>query len=94
MKELAGKFRDQPQTPSDRTAFWIEYALRNKNLSHLNIAAKYMRFYETMSLDIILVAFACVCLLFYALHTIYLLIWNGLQTVKVKKKTRNKPKIM
>ncbi|KAK9745652.1 UDP-glucoronosyl and UDP-glucosyl transferase [Popillia japonica] len=93
MKELAKKFRDQPQTPSDRAVFWIEYALRNKNLSHLNIAAKYMRFYETMSLDIGVVALLCVCLLVYSLHTIYQLILRGVQaSPKVKKRSRSKQK--
>ncbi|GJQ80788.1 hypothetical protein Trydic_g9379 [Trypoxylus dichotomus] len=93
MQELAKKFKDQPQTPSERAVFWVEYALRNRNLTHLNIAAKYMRFYETMSLDIAVVALACICLLFYALHTIYQLIVSGIQaSVKVRKKSKGKEK--
>lgn len=46
------RFRDQPEKPIDRAIWWIEYVLRNGNLSHLQSPVMQLRFVSGNSLDL------------------------------------------
>lgn len=58
--------RDQPEKPIERAMWWVEYVLRNKDISHLkNEQLLRMNFVVKHSIDVILIYGAVGALLLY-----------------------------
>lgn len=86
-QQLSRNFRDQPEKPIERALWWIEYVLRNPDVSFLkNKQLSQMNFFAKHSIDVI--AFLTVMLLvilLLAIKIICCLIRKKNQKQKVKK---------
>jgi len=63
-------FKDQPQPPVERAAYWIEYVARHKGAPHLKSAAENLNFFQYFLLDVIgaiLLVLTSVLLVIYVL---------------------------
>lgn len=70
MQKASRIFHSQKESPLERAIFWIEYALKNKDLSHLSIKAREMTLLQRENLDVygvILVFVTVILILFYAI---------------------------
>ncbi|XP_059499159.1 UDP-glucuronosyltransferase 2C1-like isoform X1 [Stegostoma tigrinum] len=85
MARLSALHRDQPQTPLQRAAFWVEFVLRHGGAAHLRPASFGMPWYTYHSLDVALcsgiVAASLTMLTFLALRRLY----QALRRVKEKQ---------
>uniref|UniRef100_A0A6P7G6G8 UDP-glucuronosyltransferase n=1 Tax=Diabrotica virgifera virgifera TaxID=50390 RepID=A0A6P7G6G8_DIAVI len=54
-KKRSNLIRDRPVKPIDLAVYWVEYVIRNKDLSHMRVAALELRWYQYLLLDVILV---------------------------------------
>ncbi|XP_043535981.1 UDP-glucuronosyltransferase 2C1-like isoform X2 [Chiloscyllium plagiosum] len=54
MARLSAMHRDQPQTPLQRAAFWVEFVLRHGGAAHLRPASFSLSWYAYYSLDVAL----------------------------------------
>ncbi|KAG8257059.1 UDP-glucuronosyltransferase 1-1 [Homalodisca vitripennis] len=84
--------RDQPMSPADTAVYWVEYVLRHEGAPHLKPASVYLRWYEVLMLDIVLVLILSVALIIY---TVYYVIKRALRfclsnTVTVSKNKKIK----
>ncbi|KAF5282554.1 hypothetical protein FQA39_LY04961 [Lamprigera yunnana] len=64
---IAQRYRDKPQSALQRGIFWIEYAIRHKNVEHLVLPARDMDGYQTGNLDILGVLLAS-CVMVYLMY--------------------------
>lgn len=72
-------FRDQPETPIDRALWWIDYVMRNPEISHLkNKKLHEMNFIVKHSIDLFV-------LLIILLSTIVLVFYKVLWWLTAKK---------
>uniref|UniRef100_A0A182W7F2 UDP-glucuronosyltransferase n=1 Tax=Anopheles minimus TaxID=112268 RepID=A0A182W7F2_9DIPT len=53
MKQMSRLFRDQPETPLERAAWWCEWVLRNPDANLLQSRAVYMSWFRKYSYDVI-----------------------------------------
>lgn len=63
-KEMAASFRDRPMSPLDTAIWWTEYALRNRDTSHMRLNVEeipLMRYYRLDSILTFGVRLGCVC---------------------------------
>lgn len=78
--------RDQPQSPVERAAYWIEYVIRNKGAPHLKSSAGNLNFFQYFLLDVIslltLIIMSVIGLFYFLIKT----------CLKLGTKTRNKVK--
>lgn len=65
-KELANLFNDNLVHPMDEAIFWIEYVVRNKGAKHLKSNAINMSLFSYLLLDIVLVPFVVIYILYLA----------------------------
>ncbi|KAG8233491.1 UDP-glycosyltransferase [Ladona fulva] len=70
-KRLSEVFRDQPQTPTERGAYWIEYVIRHKGAPHLRSGGKDLNWFQYHLLDV----YAFLLLLLVALFTLFLTVF-------------------
>ncbi|KAF2891359.1 hypothetical protein ILUMI_14814, partial [Ignelater luminosus] len=56
MKAISKRYKDQPNTATEKGIFWIEYVLRHKSAENLVSPARDMPFYKTSNLDVLLVS--------------------------------------
>ncbi|CAH2058056.1 unnamed protein product, partial [Iphiclides podalirius] len=53
IKKLRSLMQDQPQTPLERTTWWIEYVLRHGGAKHLRAPAANMSWSEFLELELV-----------------------------------------
>ncbi|XP_052894295.1 UDP-glucosyltransferase 2-like [Anopheles moucheti] len=53
MKQMSRLFRDQPETPLERAAWWCEWVLRNPDANLLQSPAVYMSWFRKYSYDVL-----------------------------------------
>jgi glucuronosyltransferase len=74
MKKLSAIYRDQQDTPLKRAVFWTEYVLQHGGASLRSVSAD-LPWYQYFLLDVIVVLFIGVTLIFVllylALRTVY-----------------------
>lgn len=82
----ANLFRDQPEKPINRALWWIEYVLRNPDVSHLKSRKLMdMNFVVKHSIDVILIIGSVVALLlFVVLKVILCLVRSSRSSRKIK----------
>lgn len=51
-KKLSNIYRDRPEHPLDKAAFWIEYVIRHNGAKHLQSPAKHLNLLQYYSLDV------------------------------------------
>jgi glucuronosyltransferase len=77
MSAASKKFRDKPLTALETGKWWVEYVLRNKDISHIQSAALGMSFIELNNLDVYVIIFLILMLLsmipIYGLKKMFLL---------------------
>ncbi|XP_023564562.1 UDP-glucuronosyltransferase 2B18-like, partial [Octodon degus] len=77
---------DQPMTPLDRAAFWIEYIMRHKGAKHLRPLAHNLTWYQYHSLDVIGFLLACVLTITFLVIKCCLFCYQKFVKIVKKKK--------
>lgn len=89
IKEVSAQFRDRPMKPLDTAVWWVEYILRNPNPDHLQSPAAKLNIFQYNSLDVLLILFIFLALLFWIAVRIAVKAWLILRLFfkesKVKK---------
>ncbi|XP_049287972.1 UDP-glucuronosyltransferase 2B17-like isoform X1 [Anopheles funestus] len=63
MKQMSRLFRDQPESPLERAAWWCEWVLRNPDSNLLQSRAVYMSWFQKYSYDVITFVLGVILLL-------------------------------
>ena len=61
--------RDHLQQPLDRAVYWIEYVIRHKGAPHLRRASRKLNFFQKDHVDVHLLIFLTISLIFYIIST-------------------------
>lgn len=89
IKEASQRFRDKPLTALESGKFWVEYVLRNSNVS--SIRPLRMNFVELHNLDVYVIIFIIVMLLLsipaYGLKKVFIACRKMMLTRTAKSKT-------
>lgn len=83
-------FIDRPQTALEEAVYWIEYALRHEDLSHLKAAGVELSFYQLFFLDFVLVLVVFILISFTIICYLCKVIVNSLVKSKPKKNHKKK----
>lgn len=88
--QMSKIFRDQPQEPLDRALWWVEYILRNPDVTHLrNPRLHEMDFFVKHSFDVILVLTAVVVVSLLVLIKIIICVLSTKKLKSDQKVKRN-----
>lgn len=67
-REKGRLFRDQPEKPIERALWWVEYVLRNPEISHLkNPEFHEMNFLVKHSIDVYAILFVIILVVFWGI---------------------------
>lgn len=86
-QQMSRNFRDQPQKPMERALWWIEYVLRNPDVSFLTSKRlNEMNFVTKHSIDVI--AFLTIVVLAVLGVIVRIVVWLIMRGASVKKKVK------
>lgn len=86
-QQMSRNFRDQPQKPMERALWWIEYVLRNPDVSFLTSKRlNEMNFVTKHSIDVI--AFLTIVVLAVVGVIVRIVVWLIMRGASVKKKVK------
>lgn len=63
--------RDQPETPLNRSLYWVEYVLRHRGAYHLQSPAKDLNYFQYFMLDVLLLISVSFYLTLTAIRVIF-----------------------
>lgn len=90
MDEASRLFRDKPLSALETGKFWVEYVLRNKNMTHIQSASLLLNFIELHNVDVYVIL-AIIILLCLTMPIYFLkLIISGLKSKKCSDSSEKK----
>ncbi|GAB0089441.1 hypothetical protein DMENIID0001_039810 [Sergentomyia squamirostris] len=87
-KIRAKNFQDQPEKPLERAIWWIEWILRNPDVSHLKSASLELNMIQRHSIDV--VAFVTIVLLVWLILNLWIVVKIMRKVWKSKKISKSK----
>ncbi|XP_035917254.1 UDP-glucosyltransferase 2-like [Anopheles stephensi] len=89
MKRMSALFRDQPEHPLDRAAWWVEWVLRHPDATELLTHGSRLHLFVKYSYDVLIPLFVSLAL---ALHGLFFIVRRLFCRRKATPKTGNKQK--
>lgn len=70
-QQLSELYRDRPEHPLDKAAFWIEYVIRHNGARHMQSAAVHLNVFQYYMLDVIAFIFALIYIIIRLIRILY-----------------------